>query len=112
MNRPCLDCGALHQNPTRCTPCHQAHQRIRERSRPKRDRTKYQGDYQTRAKLVRATATSCWVCGLPAKPNDPFQADHLDPSDPASPLLAAHRSCNIRRAHQMKKDANNQQPRR
>ena len=53
--------------------------------------------YNADGKLVRDTATHCWLCGEPARPDDPWQADHIYPGKPDSPLAPAHRSCNIRR---------------
>lgn len=106
--RPCLDCGTITNNLTRCTPCRLQQQRTRERNRTKRDRTKYHGNYATRAKHIRETATTCWVCGGGPDPTNPFQADHLDPDDPASELAAAHRKCNIRRAHQLRQEKKQQ----
>jgi hypothetical protein len=41
----------------------------------------------------------CWLCGEGARPNDPWQADHVDPGNHHSQLLGAHRSCNIGRAN-------------
>ena len=84
LPKPCLDCGTLTPN-TRCHTCHQA------------SRKHYKGDYAQRSRQVRDTATHCWICGQPAKPNDPWTADHYYPGDPTSPLLPAHKSCNSRR---------------
>jgi hypothetical protein len=81
MRRPCLGCGDLIETGSRCRAC---------------TIDRYQGDYQRRAKAVREGATVCWLCGEGARPDDPWQADHLT-SSPDSPLMAAHRSCNARR---------------
>ena len=51
----------------------------------------------------------CWICGQPGRPDDPIQADHLAPAavfngvGGEGGLAPAHRSCNIRRAHQVRK---------
>lgn len=39
----------------------------------------------------------CWLCGEPARVGDPWTADHVEPGNPDSILLPAHRSCNSRR---------------
>lgn len=39
-------------------------------------------------------ATVCAYCHKPARPGDPWEADHQRPGDPTSPLRAAHQSCN------------------
>lgn len=72
---------------------------FRERMRV-RERPHYGGNYRKRAKEVRDAAEVCWVCNEPARPNDPFQADHVVPrdTDPETLLLPVHRSCNIYRS--------------
>jgi recombinational DNA repair protein (RecF pathway) len=89
--RPCLGCGAL-VNATRCAGC----QREKESTRV---RPHYGGQYAARARKVREGAVVCWLCGDVARAGDPWQADHVLPGEADSPLLPAHRSCNIRRAH-------------
>jgi hypothetical protein len=59
----------------------------------------YSGDYKRRAKAVRQQAVNCHICGDPARINDPWEADHINPADPTSKLLPAHRSCNERRGN-------------
>jgi hypothetical protein len=90
--RPCLDCGALIPRGSRCADC----QRPREAARNAR-RTHYAGDYRARAKAVRESAVVCWLCGEGAREGDPWQADHVVPGAPDSPLAPAHRACNARR---------------
>lgn len=54
---------------------------------------------------MRATAKACWICGDGKRDNDPWQADHVIPVQNGGgegPLLAAHRSCNIARANQLR----------
>jgi hypothetical protein len=104
FNKPCLDCGKLSRG-TRCDE-HQAiinRQRnaIRD-SKPERKARKkllYTNDYRKRAAHIRATATHCHICQGGIRVGDPFEADHLYPSDPTSPLAPAHRSCNQRRGN-------------
>ena len=89
--RPCIDCGVV-TTATRCPSCKSAHNIARHAARPH-----YQGDYKRRAAEVRATARLCWLCGGGARRDDPWTADHVVSGDPASPLAAAHRSCNSSR---------------
>ena len=97
VSRPCLDCGELIGEGSRCLRCNSKYQSVIERRRyGKRDRSKYQGSYTRRAKLVRQSATHCWICGEGQRLDDPFQADHIFDT-PDSPLAAAHRSCNASR---------------
>jgi len=94
---PCITCGDLTGEPycPRHTP--------RRRPKPFTHRLLYNSNYRKEAKKIRENATVCWVCGLPPTPRDPIQADHLYPGNPNSPLLPAHRSCNIRRQTRTKK---------
>lgn len=99
--RPCLDCNKLTHHGTRCETCVQQHQqRITAARQP---RPHYAGNYRQRAKAIRDNATNCYLCGEGPRPNDPFQADHVIEGDPDSPLAPAHRSCNIRKWHQQRK---------
>ena len=99
--QPCLDCGKLSRNGSRC----ELHQRRKEKEwdAPKAMRKKatgqYSGDYRRRAAQIRDNAQYCWICGHGPRLDDPFQADHLIPADPESPLLPAHRSCNAARGN-------------
>jgi hypothetical protein len=85
---------------SRCEQCTFKNNQQVERQRPARNRDHYSGDYAKRAKAVRDVATICWLCGEGAKLDDPWQADHYFPGDPASPLLPAHRSCNVKRSNE------------
>lgn len=99
--QPCLDCGKLSRNGSRC----ELHQRVKEAEwdRPKAARKKatgqYSGSYRRKARQVRETATHCWLCGGGPREGDPMQADHVFPGDPLSPLAPAHRSCNAARGN-------------
>ena len=99
--RPCIDCGKLSRGGSRC----ETHQQIvtyraEEKKRNRKLATgQYSGDYQRRAKYVRENASVCHLCGKGADPADPWQADHIIPGDPKSPLAAAHRSCNAARGN-------------
>lgn len=98
--KPCLDCHKLSYG-NRC-PEHQ--QRVDALAEARRASVKkltgqYSGDYKKRAKAVRDNAVTCHLCGEGARWNDRFEADHLIPGDPDSPLAAAHGSCNRRRGN-------------
>lgn len=96
VKRPCTRCGVLSLNGSQCEECAAKAERIRSRARGTRH---YTAEYRRRAAEVRATATSCWICGEGARPDDPWTADHVIPGDrtPGTPLAPAHRSCNSRR---------------
>lgn len=103
--RPCLDCGALTTNPSRC-PTHQIAQetkrQLRQDSNIERKIKKArlygstgQTGYRVRAKAIRDTATHCYLCLKPKTETNKLEADHIYPSlFDQSPLLPAHRSCN------------------
>lgn len=97
IRKPCLTCGKLTTNASRCDPCHAAHARALDAKRDPAKRQHYKGDYRRRAKAVREAASVCWLCGEGERQGDPWQADHVVPGEPESPLMPAHRSCNIRR---------------
>ena len=101
VRRVCLGCGVLTAYGSRCETCKAEQDREIEARRGERQH--YKGDYAKRAKQVRATAETCHICGQGWKQGDPWQADHLIEGDPESPLLPAHRSCNIRKAQEAKK---------
>ena len=98
FRKPCLNCGVLVLGASRCEPCAAKHANIVDSRRDKSKRAIYAGNYSTRAKAIRENASVCWLCGEGARPTDPWQADHVVPDDPDSPLAPAHRSCNIKRA--------------
>ena len=101
--RPCLECGQLSMS-NRC-PTHQ--QRIDQlndlrRQQIKKETKQYSGTYKQLAKIVRANALICHICGEGPRYADPWEADHLTPSTPVNTLAdlaPAHRSCNARRGN-------------
>ena len=103
IRRPCLGCRQLTPTGNRCPTCQTKHQALIDAHRAHK-RTHYKGDYAARAKAVRDAATHCWLCGEGPRPDDPWQADHIYPGQPDSPLAPAHRSCNIRRRFMTKTD--------
>lgn len=98
VKRVCMACGTPSTEGSYCRDCALQRERIRSRQRGTRH---YTGDYRRRAAAVRASATTCWICHEGAKLDDPWTADHVVPGDPASPLAAAHRSCNSRRGNRV-----------
>jgi 5-methylcytosine-specific restriction enzyme A len=99
--KPCLDCGLLTRNGNRCE-VHQARvDALHEarRASVKKVTGQYGNGYSKRAKEVREAAVTCHLCGEGARWGDPWEADHLYPAEPDSPLLPAHRSCNISRGN-------------
>lgn len=101
VRRVCLGCGTTTLHGSRCAPCQAQQDRTIEARRG--ERPHYAGDYRKRAAFVRATTTSCAVCGQGARPGDPWQADHVREGDPASPLQGVHRTCNVRKFHESKR---------
>jgi 5-methylcytosine-specific restriction endonuclease McrA len=95
--KPCRICGVLSLEPL-CEPhalqakqIHEARRAIR-----KKETGQYGGDYQRRAKAVRESAITCHLCGEGRRVDDPWEADHVEPSTQGSlaRLLPAHRTCN------------------
>lgn len=82
----CLVCGARTSG-SRC-PAHRLPPRGRRHRR-------------VRAQVL-AEETTCWICGEPARHDDPLTLDHLVPRAHGGPTTranarAAHRSCNVSR---------------
>lgn len=100
FNRPCLTCGQLARE-SYCEQHKPKRKRGPESSRRRvKKSTLYGGDYKRRAKIVRATAQQCHLCGGGAKAGDPWEADHIHPElGSQSVLLPAHRSCNRKRGN-------------
>ena len=100
--KPCLDCGQLSLG-NRC-PTHQTivdnRTNVR-RAAIKATTGQYKGSYTARAKAVRENAILCWICGQGARPNDPWQADHVNPAEhgDTAQLLPAHGTCNRARGN-------------
>ena len=99
MKQPCLDCGT----PTHGTRCTQhattnTQQKNRAQTITRGPRTQYHQGWKQTSALIRATATTCHICGKGPRANDPWQADHIIPvqhGGTTGPIAAAHRSCNI-----------------
>ena len=74
--RPCLTCGTLTTNPSRCTNCNSTHQANRNQRR-----TWYHGDWarrssQARTAWVEANGRVCPGVGRPAHPATNLELDH------------------------------------
>lgn len=91
---PCLECGVLVLGRNRCDRHYRSYLVKYEISR---NREHYKGNYQTRAKRVRESATVCWICLKGFEDRAEITADHYDAADPYSPLLPAHKFCNLSR---------------
>lgn len=119
VRQPCLDCGTP-TDARRCPRCErefnaERNKRFALRRAAEGGRPGYSNAYRRAARVVRATATRCWICGKGPKPHDPWQADHVVPLavDPNSTQLApAHRSCNIARANKARARDTEQNPAR
>ena len=96
FNVPCLDCGQLTRGRNRCDHHYRLYLVKYEATR---NRQHYKGDYQRRAKQVRDYASVCWLCLQPFTDRSQIEADHYYPSDPQSPLLPAHKTCNNKRGN-------------
>lgn len=99
--RPCSTCGKLTRGANKCDK-HQAEMMAvveAKRRLRKMASGQYSGDYKARAKQVRDTAILCHICKEGFRSDDPWQADHLIPGNPNSPLAPAHRSCNAKRGN-------------
>ena len=65
----------------------------------KRGKAHHAGAYARHAAIVRAHAnanpdTLCARCGQPARPDDPWQAGHVNDGEVGGALQPEHRSCN------------------
>jgi 5-methylcytosine-specific restriction endonuclease McrA len=96
--RPCVKCGTLTNNAgSLCGGCATERARVKE-ANPQRIAKKkflYGGNYQAKAKAVKAGATVCFLCGGGFDNREDIEADHAVPSQGfRSPLVAVHSGCN------------------
>lgn len=105
FQRPCLVCGNLAYGSHCATHAKEIKlARDAKKNTPERLAKKkalYGGDYQRRRKLALAGATHCYLCRKAFMPEDRVEADHLFPTNPASPLVAVHRLCNQRKGNRL-----------
>ena len=106
MKQPCLDCGRISPR-SRCAEhtaaAKQRGQAVHEAARKRRGGIRNRGGGNLGG--VGAGAT-CWICARPVQPHDPMQWDHLVPvrnGGEGMGVLPAHRSCNIRRHHELQR---------
>jgi hypothetical protein len=100
--RPCLQCQKLHQDRgDYCQDCRRVKEKAREDNsyRKEKKRMLYSSAYKAAAKIIKANATHCHICKQPFTNRADITADHLIPTDPASPLAPAHRGCNSSRGN-------------
>jgi hypothetical protein len=99
FRRQCADCSKLTFE-TRCEQHESEYRRRRQRAadtpeRIAKKRYLYGGRYAANRAQVIANAKFCHLCGGAFVVGDNIEADHLYPElGSASPLAAAHRSCN------------------
>lgn len=104
LREPCLTCGTLTTNGSRC-PLHAQQTQARwaaKRQETKQQTGQYAGAYKRLARIVRATAQVCHICKEPFQPGDKIQADHLVPAayvTDISQLAPAHARCNESRGN-------------
>ena len=104
LPQPCLDCRVLTTNGSRC-PLHaqQTNARWAAKRQERKEQTgQYSGAYARLARIVRATAQVCHICGVPFQQGDKIQADHLVPAayvTDISQLAPAHAYCNQSRGN-------------
>jgi hypothetical protein len=96
--RPCVKCSALTNNRgSLCGACMKERATIKEGNpeRVAKKRFLYGGDYQAKAKAVKAGATHCFICGGVFQQPGDIEADHAVPSlGHRSPLVPVHGACN------------------
>src|SRR5688572_14153436 len=94
MRRVCLERGcyryAMVGSP-RCAFCRRKWDAARQAKRG----DLYKGDYRARRAATIAEQGYCTYCGSTSR----LTADHVNPGDPASPLVTACLSCNVKRAN-------------
>jgi 5-methylcytosine-specific restriction endonuclease McrA len=92
---PCLDCGALTKDGSRCSRCYA-------RRRGTTTERGYGAAHQRRARAAIAAQPACSVCGHPGSPDNPLTGDHVVPvscGGERGPLRVACRRCNSRRGN-------------
>jgi hypothetical protein len=81
LPRPCLDCGTLTTNPTRCTPCSTAYTSAHRLAR------------RAQGPDVEAGLARCSRCGQPIYPGEAWDTDRYDDGH-GQVWAPAHRACN------------------
>lgn len=103
MKRPCLDCGRLVNDATRCPPCDARKSRLREAGRPSRYARGYDSaHYRARMALALTLPDACgYGCGRMLHRDGDWVAAHVVDGDPSAGWVAACRSCNERAKHRV-----------
>jgi hypothetical protein len=106
--RPCVKCGTLtNKAGSLCGGCLKERDKIKD-GNPERVAKKkflYGGDYQAKAKAVKAGATVCFICGGGLDNPGDIQADHAVPSlGHRSPLVPVHGACNRAKGNETLED--------
>jgi hypothetical protein len=103
FNKPCIRCGVLSKD-SMCRNCHRGEERVRDRKRDQdparklKKATLYGSTYRKRRNLLISRGGICYLCGEIVPPGT-GQADHLNASDPQSPLAITHSFCNQSRGN-------------
>jgi 5-methylcytosine-specific restriction protein A len=105
--RPCLDCGALHSNSSRCASCEARYKAKVEQSRGSATRRGYGYGWRGLARqlVTEHVASYGSVCpghSVPAHPSTDLTVDHIIPksqggSNERSNLMVLCRGCNARK---------------
>jgi 5-methylcytosine-specific restriction endonuclease McrA len=101
----CAGCGRTYPPPRRrdrCPTCEKEYYRERRKRRGSTTARGLGHQHEQLRERVLAEESRCWLCGEPARPDDPLVADHVVPraaggETTRSNLRAAHGSCNSRR---------------
>jgi len=97
MNRPCLSCGRLSTNGTRCPDCTKARQKARDLARGNAGLRGYDGEYQRNRKVVLANSPRCTYCPAPATTADHRLALSRGGDNSLENLVPACAACNYSR---------------
>lgn len=112
--RPCLDCGTLHRNASRCDSCQAARDAAHEQRRGSATARGYGSAWQRTRAAVLAEHQRAWP-GLcpgwqrPAHPSDDLTVDHVIPkalggTDARENLQVLCRPCNSAKASALAED--------
>ncbi|MFI1520636.1 HNH endonuclease [Kitasatospora cineracea] len=107
--RPCLNCGALTRNPSRCDPCQATWQARQDQLRGSATQRGYDSQWQRTARRAVAAHRQqygdwCPGHGVPAHPSSDLTADHVVPlskggASTAENTLVLCRGCNARKGN-------------
>lgn len=96
--RPCLSCGALSNNGTRCEGCTRGLQRRRDQQRGTSTERGYGASWQRLVADAISLQPWCTDCGTAGDPTNPLTGDHLRwPAETVADVAVCCRVCNSRR---------------